>query len=100
MFQNGIASTTIFWVIEMSIVKRPFVLDFAGTFLDHAPDFSEEVMAEWEAEKQEQFGSRWRDAQAILREFEGFGIFIVDVNPGNISFGDCPALPGSSYLSR
>jgi hypothetical protein len=46
------------WIIEMTIVVRPFVLDFAGAYLDHAPDFSEEVLADWRAEKQEQFGSR------------------------------------------
>jgi hypothetical protein len=26
-------------VIEMTIVKRPFVLDFAGAYLDQRPDF-------------------------------------------------------------
>jgi hypothetical protein len=76
------------WVVEMSIVARPFVLDFAGAFLDNAPDFSEEVLADWEAEKREQFGRRWPEARAILRELESFGIFMIDVNPGNISFGD------------
>jgi hypothetical protein len=76
------------WVVEMTIVKRPFVLDFAGAYLDWRPDFSEEVMAEWHAEKQEQFGKRWTDAQAVLWGLEKFGVFMVDVNPGNISFGD------------
>lgn len=27
------------WVLEMTVVRRPFVLDFAGAFLDQAPDF-------------------------------------------------------------
>jgi hypothetical protein len=49
-------------VLEMTIVSRPYVLDFGGAYLDHAPDFSEEVMADWHAEKIEQFGSRWPDA--------------------------------------
>src|SRR5436309_3347316 len=47
------------WIIEMTIVTRPFVLDFAGAYLDRAPEFSEEVMADWRAEKQEQFGPHW-----------------------------------------
>ena len=55
------------WVIEMTIVSRPFVLDFAGAYLDEPPDYSEEVMAEWRAEKEEQFGSDWPAVQAILR---------------------------------
>jgi len=76
------------WVIEMTVVTRPFVLDFAGAYLDEPPDFSEEVMADWRAEKAEQFGSRWPEVQAILRVLEGHGVFMVDVNPGNISFGD------------
>ncbi len=33
-------------------------------------------------------GRRWGDVQAILAALEGYGIFMVDVNPGNISFGD------------
>jgi hypothetical protein len=76
------------WVIEMTVVAQPFVLDFAGAFLDHAPDFSEEVLADWRAEKQEQFGARWPEVQAILGFLEGHGIFLVDVNPNNIAFGD------------
>jgi hypothetical protein len=42
-------------VIEMTIVKRPLVLDFAGAYLDARPAFPNEVWADWEAEKQEQF---------------------------------------------
>jgi hypothetical protein len=36
-------------VIEMSIVTRPFVLDFAGAYLEVRPDFSDETWAAWEA---------------------------------------------------
>jgi hypothetical protein len=75
-------------VLEMTIVKRPFVLDFAGAYLDEAPDFSDEVMADWRAEKQEQFEGHWSEVQAILRELEAYGIYMLDINPGNISFGD------------
>jgi hypothetical protein len=76
------------WVIEMTIVTRPFVLDFAGAFLDQPPDFSAEVLADWQIEKQEQFGARWPEVQAILRCLEGYGVFLLDVNPGNVAFGD------------
>jgi hypothetical protein len=75
-------------VVEMTVVTRPFVLDFAGAYLDHAPDFSEEVLADWRAEKQDEFGPRWPEVQAILRFLERYGVFMVDVNPGNVSFGD------------
>ncbi len=75
-------------VIEMTVVRRPFVLDFGGAFLDRRPDYSEEVLADWLADKQDQFGSRWPEVQAIVAVLEGYGIFLDDVNPGNISFGD------------
>src|SRR5271165_3975275 len=35
-------------VIEMTIVTRPFLLDFAGAGLDVPPEFSDEIWAEWE----------------------------------------------------
>ena len=76
------------WVIEMTVVGRPFVLDFAGANLDQEPDFSDEVLADWRAEKQEEFGPHWPEVQAILRTLEGYGIFQLDVNPGNVSFDD------------
>jgi hypothetical protein len=37
-------------VVEMTVVVRPFVLDFAGAYLDTLPDFPEETWAEWEFE--------------------------------------------------
>src|SRR5205823_9664335 len=46
-------------IIEMTIVKRPFALDFAGAYLDIRPDFPADVWADWEAEKREQFEARW-----------------------------------------
>jgi hypothetical protein len=76
------------WVIEMTVVARPFVLDYAGAYLDRAPDFSEEVLADWAAEKQQPFGPHWAEVQAILRFLEGYGVSMLDVNPGNVSFGD------------
>ncbi len=72
----------------MTVVSRPFVLDFAGAELDNPPDFSEEVLADWRAEKRDQFGERWAEVEAILGSLEGHGIFMLDVNPGNVSFED------------
>jgi hypothetical protein len=74
--------------LEMTVVTRPFVLDFAGAYLDQPPDFSTEVLADWHAEKQEQFGTLWPEVQAIIRALEGYGVFMLDVNPGNVSFRD------------
>ena len=73
-------------VIEMTIVTRPFVLDFAGAYLDAPPDFSEAIWAEWEVEKREQFEGRWAEVQAVLGALEALDIHMVDVSPSNISF--------------
>ena len=75
-------------VIEMSIVTRPFVLDFAGAYLDAPPDFSEERWAEWEAEKREQFEERWPKVREVLAALEALDIHMVDVSPTNIAFLD------------
>lgn len=76
----------VLWVIEMEVVTRPFVLDFAGAYLDEPPDYPAEVLADWRAEKQEQFGDRWPEVQAVLAVLKRYGIHMVDVSPGNISF--------------
>jgi hypothetical protein len=75
-------------IITMTLVTRPFVLDFAGAYLDRAPEFSEEVLADWLADKREQYGSRWPEVQAILAVLETYGIYMEDVRPGNISLGE------------
>ena len=75
-------------VVEMSVVSRPFVLDFAGAYLDYVPDFSDEIWSEWEAEKREQFESRWPRVLEVLGKLEEFDIHMVDVSPSNIAFLD------------
>lgn len=73
-------------VLEMTIVRRPFVLDFAGAYLDVRPEFPADVWADWEAEKREQFEERWPAVQKVLAAFEEFGIYLLDVSPSNIAF--------------
>jgi len=75
-------------VLEMTIVDRPFVLDFAGAYLDARPEFPAEIWADWEAEKHEQFEGRWPRVEKILDAFEELGIFLLDVSPSNIVFAD------------
>jgi hypothetical protein len=74
------------WVIEMTIVTRPFVLDFAGAYLDMKPEFSEEIWAEWEEQKRGQFGADWSTVEAVMNAFEDFGIYLMDISPSNIAF--------------
>jgi hypothetical protein len=75
-------------IIEMSLVARPFVLDFAGAYLDNAPEFSDEIWDNWRAEKQEQFGQRWAEVETVLFALKRLGIHMVDVTPSNIAFLD------------
>ena len=72
--------------IEMTIVSPPFCLDFGGAYLDHRPDYSPEVWADWRKQKSEAFESNWPAVEKIISEFEQYGIYIADVNPGNIRF--------------
>ena len=41
-------------VLEMTIVRRPFVLDFASAYLDSdkRPEFPDDTWATWEEEKE------------------------------------------------
>ena len=73
-------------VIEMSIVARPFLLDFAGAYLDAPPEFPDEIRAEWEAEMREQFEARWPAVEAVLTALEELDIYMIDVSPSNIAF--------------
>src|SRR5688500_5317692 len=73
-------------VIEMTIVTRPFVLDFAGAYLGSPPDFSEEIWSEWENEKKQQFGAKWSTVEDVLFELRRLGIHMIDVSPSNIAF--------------
>jgi len=73
-------------IIEMTVVTRPFVLDFAGAYLDAAPEFSDEIWSDWEANKREQFDVRWPEIQAVLAALEEWDIYMVDVSPSNIAF--------------
>jgi len=72
--------------LEMTMVKPPFLLDFAGAYLDFPPTFSEEVWAEWRQKNEEQFGADWPMAQAVLAELEDLGIHMLDASPSNIRF--------------
>jgi len=76
-------------VLEMTVVERPYLLDFAGAYLDEtAPHFDDAVWETWEADKQEKFGERWPEVKAVLAALEDYGIQMLDVNPGNVAVGD------------
>ena len=76
-------------VLEMTVVERPYLLDFAGAYLDEAaPQFEDEVWETWEMDKREKFGERWPEVKAVLAALEDHGIHMLDVNPGNVALAD------------
>ena len=72
------------WVVEMTTVTPPYVIDFASAYLDRPPDYPEEVLADWHTEKEEQFEEDWPRIRSVVYEFERYGVYLVDVRPANI----------------
>lgn len=72
--------------IEMTIVRPPYLLDFAGALLDEPHDFHEETWEAWEMDRMEKFEDRWPEVRKVMRDLEWFGIYLSDVHPGNIAF--------------
>lgn len=85
-----IASNDELLVIEMTVVAKPYLLDFADARLDAAPEFPDDVIEQWHEEKIEQFGAElWQRAQLVMATLRGsYGVFLLDINPGNITFGE------------
>ncbi|HLJ10589.1 MAG TPA: hypothetical protein VKU82_05340 [Planctomycetaceae bacterium] len=76
-------------VIEMELVVRPFVVDFASAGVDRPLfDHSPEILAEDESRRRDLFEDRWPKVRQIIAEFRRHGIFLADVKPGNIMFAD------------
>jgi hypothetical protein len=74
------------WVLKITVVMPPYVLDFAGAYLDFPPKFSDEIWEEWIRKNEEQFGADWPMAQVILGDLEDVGIHMLDPSPSNIRF--------------
>ena len=75
-------------VIEMTMVQRPFLLDFAQARLDEPLEFPESEDEMW-ARLAEDFCPRLPDVQEIYYFLQNrYGIFYYDLAPRNIDFGD------------
>jgi hypothetical protein len=73
-------------VVEMTVVFPPCILDFAKAYVDYPPDFSEEVLRDWQEETTELFDADWTQVERLLNELRGLGISYFDAKPGNIRF--------------
>ena len=71
-------------VIEMTVVERPYVLDFGKVWLDKAPDYSPEVMADFFVKQKDLWGQYWPEIRKIWGMLKSIGIYHMDPKPGNI----------------
>ncbi len=83
-----VGSDDSLFVIEMTIVFPPCLLDFAKSYVDMPPDFSAEVLADWQSETEERFGDKWDTVNSILGWLRSYGIFYFDAKPSNIRFAN------------
>jgi hypothetical protein len=78
------------FILEISIVQPPYLLDFGKVYLDFPPTYlyDEQMMANAHEEWIERFGTRWSKVHHAMKMLEQLGIYYYDPRPGNISFGD------------
>jgi len=74
------------WVVEMHVVRPPYLIDFGKAHLDAPPDFSPEVLADWAESMRELWEDKWPQVQSLLRALQQYGIHYLDAKPGNIRF--------------
>lgn len=75
-----------FLAIEMTLVSRPFLLDFGSAYLNAPPEFPEGVREQWRIDLAERFEADLAEVERVIQEFEDFGIFLTDLHPHNLSF--------------
>jgi hypothetical protein len=74
-------------VIEMTFVTPPFLLDFGKAYIDFPPDFSTEVLADWEQERSSLFEpDQWPIVRSLISQLAAIGIYYYDAKPGNVTF--------------
>jgi hypothetical protein len=74
-------------IVEVDIVSPPCIIDFGKSYLDSAPDHSEETWEDYHQQQRELWGDRYDDVQAVLWKLQTYGIIYRDPTPKNIMFG-------------
>src|SRR5262249_31538951 len=73
------------WIIEMTVVTPPYIIDFGKAYLQKTPpDFSPETMADWIQEKEELYGDHWPEIRSILNRLKSLGIHHMAPKPATI----------------
>ena len=78
-------------VLEMGIVSPPCVIDFAMSELDEPKyEYPPDMKEEWEKRDREIFAEKLPVVDSILSAFREYGLYLYDVNLGNIIFEEEP----------
>ncbi|HEY5312980.1 MAG TPA: hypothetical protein VIK18_10695 [Pirellulales bacterium] len=95
------------WIIEISLVHPPYLLDFGKAYIDEPSPYTPEQLAEWRQSWVDFFpGSDLPRVHKVLRLLMALGIEYVDPKPWNIRFrteGDRPDdadVESSEYFSE
>ena len=74
--------------LEMSIVQKPYLLDFGKVYIDEPPPYfgDRQLMENWYAEVRDLFESDAETVHSVLFFLQKFGIYYVDPKPANIRF--------------
>jgi hypothetical protein len=78
-------------VIEMSIVQKPYALDFGKVYFDGAQRqaFEDRELRRERSAARSRYGTEWSRVAALLHVLESsFGIYYVDPRPTNIDCGE------------
>ena len=74
-------------IVEMTLVSPPFLVDFGHAYLDALPEHaSTDAAASRYEESREEFGDDWDEVEQALVELQCQGIYVLDLNPGNVRF--------------
>jgi hypothetical protein len=77
-------------LIEISIVKPPYVLDFGKVYFDEPPTaiYTPQQLRQAEFEARHLYGADWPRVAKLLRRLQSdFGIWYLDAKPANINLG-------------
>ena len=75
------------WVIEMTVVSAPCILDFGKAYVDSPPDYTAEALGEAEQAERELFtADEWKKVRLVRAALLRFGIHYFDARPSNIMF--------------
>jgi hypothetical protein len=78
------------WIIELSIVAPPYLLDFGKASAWFPPRFTAEQMSEYETERKQLFGGNWELVRAVIATLESYLIYYIDPSPNNINCDNHP----------